>query len=314
MSTRRFIFAGLTTLFFIVLDLLQYPDNLSALQLLIFQFRLPRLIAVALAAVALAVSGLIIQTITENPLADSGTMGLTSGASAGAVAFMLLSERLNLSSVWTFSYPIFAVAGAGLAFSLIYFFAIRKKLSNSRILLTGIAVTALFQALITLLQLAINPNDFQQIATWIAGDVWQTDTLYLAILAGALLILMLLLHPFAKRLELLSLGDEQATTLGLNVPQTKRRLYLLALGFASIGVALVGGLAFLGLIAPHIARRLTGFSIRKRLTMTVLTGLSLLILADFLSQTLIAPSTLPLGFIVAAIGAPYYIYLIQKEI
>ncbi|MDU7039350.1 MAG: iron chelate uptake ABC transporter family permease subunit, partial [Lactococcus lactis] len=110
----------------------------------------------------------------------------------------------------------------------------------------------------------------------------------------------------------LSLGEEMATVLGLDVPKTKIYLYLLALLFAAVGVLLVGGLAFVGLIAPHIAREIVGFKSRKSLIATALSGMIILSFADIISQMIIAPSSLPLGFVVAFIGAPYYIYLIQK--
>ena len=307
---RKFTLLFVLLLVLIVIDLTQFSTNPQILSILIPNFRLPRLITILSAGIALSLSGFIIQNITENPLADSGTIGITSGASAGSVAFLLIADHFKLTGLWNFSYPIFALIGALLSFVLIYFFALRKQVSSVRVLLTGIAITAFFQALITIGQLSVNAFDFQKVAVWLSGDIWQTGSTYLFICVLLLVIGLIILPFFLRKLEILSLGEEMATTLGLEVQKTKIYLYLLALLFAAVGVLLVGGLV--GLIAPHIAREIAGFKSRKSLIATALSGMIILSFADIISQTIIAPSSLPLGFVVAFIGAPYYIYLIQK--
>ncbi|ARE25189.1 iron ABC transporter permease [Lactococcus cremoris] len=309
---RKFTLLFVLLLVLIVADLTQFSTNSQILSILIPNFRLPRLITILSAGIALSLSGYIIQNITENPLADSGTIGITSGASAGSVAFLLIADHFKLTGIWNFSYPLFALIGALLSFALIYIFALRKQVSSVRVLLTGIAITAFFQALITIGQLSVNAFDFQKVAVWLSGDIWQTGTTYLIIYILLLVIGLIILPFFLKKLEILSLGEEMATVLGLDVPKTKIYLYLLALLFAAVGVLLVGGLAFVGLIAPHIAREIVGFKSRKSLIATALSGMIILSFADIISQMIIAPSSLPLGFVVAFIGAPYYIYLIQK--
>ncbi len=309
---KKFLLLGSLLIGLIILNLTQFSTNWEMLSILVPNFRLPRLIILLAAGVSLSISGLIIQTVTENPLADSSTIGITSGASAGAVIFLLLSNHLHLSGNWNFAYPFFAFAGAILSFILIYLLALRKNASNIRILLTGIAITALFQSIITIAQLSINQFDFQQVAVWLTGEVWQTDSSYLISVLSLLLITLIMLPLFIKPMEVLSLGENLATNLGLHVRKTKIGLYILALVFAAIGVLLVGGLSFIGLIAPHIARELAGFKLKNRVAMTLLTSMIILVFADIISQTIIAPSSLPLGFVVAFIGAPYYIYLIQK--
>ena len=309
---RKFTLLFVLLLVLIVADLTQFSTNSQILSIWIPNFRLPRLITILSAGIALSLSGYIIQNITENPLADSGTIGITSGASAGSVAFLLIADHFKLTVIWNFSYPLFALIGALLSFALIYIFALRKQVSSVRVLLTGIAITAFFQALITIGQLSVNAFDFQKVAVWLSGDIWQTGTTYLIICILLLVIGLIILPFFLKKLEILSLGEEMATVLGLDVPKTKIYLYLLALLFAAVGVLLVGGLAFVGLIAPHIAREIVGFKSRKSLIATALSGMIILSFADIISQMIIAPSSLPLGFVVAFIGAPYYIYLIQK--
>lgn len=309
---KKFLFLIFLLVAFIIIDLTHFSTDWDLLSILIPQFRMPRTLVVLIAATALAMAGYIIQTVVDNPLADAGTLGITSGASAGAVLFLFLSQWLKLSGSWIFMYPLFALLGGLFSFTLLYHLALKKNVSNIQVLLIGLGITALFQALITLAQLSINRFDFQQVAVWLSGDIWQTDKTFISVNLVLLIIGLVIFIFFRKELDLLSLGQEMATSLGLNVKQSKMQFYILALLFASIGVLLVGGLAFIGLIAPHIARELVGFESKKRALMTALVSMIILLLADSLSQIIIAPSSLPLGFMVALIGAPYYIYLIQK--
>lgn len=309
---KKFLFLIFLLVAFIIIDLTHFSTDWDLLSILIPQFRMPRTLVVLIAGTALAMAGYIIQTVVDNPLADAGTLGITSGASAGAVLFLFLSQWLKLSGSWIFMYPLFALLGGLFSFTLLYHLALKKNVSNIQVLLIGLGITALFQALITLAQLSINRFDFQQVAIWLSGDIWQTDKTFISVNLVLLIIGLVIFIFFRKELDLLSLGQEMATSLGLNVKQSKMQFYILALLFASIGVLLVGGLAFIGLIAPHIARELVGFESKKRALMTALVSMIILLLADSLSQIIIAPSSLPLGFMVALIGAPYYIYLIQK--
>ncbi|WP_285009359.1 FecCD family ABC transporter permease [Lactococcus formosensis] len=309
---KKFLFLVLLLIAFIIIDLTHFSTDWNLLSILIPQFRMPRTLVVLIAGTALAMAGFIIQTVVDNPLADAGTLGITSGASAGAVLFLFISQWLKLSGTWIFMYPLFALLGAVFSFALLYHLALRKNVSNIQVLLIGLGITALFQALITLAQLSINRFDFQQVAVWLSGDIWQTDKAFIGLTFVLLIIGLLFFSLIRKELDLLSLGQKMATSLGLNVKKSKMQFYILALLFVSIGVLLVGGLAFIGLIAPHIARELVGFESKKRALTTALVSMIILLLADSLSQIIIAPSSLPLGFVVALIGAPYYIYLIQK--
>jgi iron complex transport system permease protein len=180
-------------------------------------------------------------------------------------------------------------------------------------LLIGVAIASLFNALVTIMQLGISAFEFQKLAVWLSGDVWQTDWTYIAILAVALILALAGLPFVTKRLEVLSLGSELASSLGLSVDKTRRHILLYALLFTSIGVAAVGALGFIGLIAPHIARRLVGFSFNKRLVVTAQIALLMILVADSISKMIIAPSTLPVGFVVALVGAPYFIFLAVRD-
>ncbi|MFV0556465.1 MAG: FecCD family ABC transporter permease [Lactovum sp.] len=294
----------------IFLYLTHFSADFESLSLLILHFRLPRLLALMIAAFSLSLSGLLIQTLTRNPLADAGSLGIISGASAGAVTALalmpLVSQQITL--------PLFVILSALLTFSFLYFLAIKKKISNTKLLLLGLSLTALCQGYIMIIQLFINPFDVQKLIIWISGEVWQSSwiTLFLAFLLLSFLIFILKGQSFS--LEVLSLGDEFSVSLGLELEKTRRRMYLIAVILAIISVYLVGGLAFLGLIAPHISKNLIRFKINSLIFMTGLIGMIFLIASDLFAQLIIYPSSLPLGFVVAFIGAPYYIYLIQKDL
>ncbi|MDR0299937.1 MAG: iron ABC transporter permease [Streptococcaceae bacterium] len=313
MKKNIFILSS-SLLIFSIAYLTQFSTNWTMLSILLPDFRLPRLFALFIAAIALGVSGLLIQTLTENPLADNGTLGITSGASAGVVLCLLLINLLKLPSSFKAVTPLFAILGGLIAFSLVYFLAIRRNLSNSKILLVGIGLTALFQGFITIAQLSMNAFDFEQVAVWLAGDPWQVSYQLDVIMFIGLILVLLLIVFLSRKLEVLSLGEEVAVSLGLDTKRMRLYFYIFSLILSIFSVLLVGGLAFVGLIAPHIARRLSGFHLRSRLLMTSLVAMILLLFADLVAQVIIRPSSLPLGFVVAFIGAPYYIYLIQKDL
>jgi iron complex transport system permease protein len=250
--------------------------------------------------------------VTENPIADSGTIGITAGAAFGIVALTLLENRLT-TTFPMFAYPIAAVLGASLAFLILERLALKQSRTMVQTLLIGVAIASLFNALVTMMQLGINAFEFQKLAVWLSGDVWQTDWTYIISLL-VLLGLALIGLPFVtKRLEVLSLGGELATSLGLSVEKTRRHVLIYALFFSGIGVAAVGALGFIGLIAPHIARRLVGFSMKIRLVVTIQVALVIILVADGISKMIIAPSTLPIGFVVALVGAPYFIFLAVRD-
>ncbi|GFH40548.1 FecCD family ABC transporter permease [Lactococcus insecticola] len=279
--------------------------------LIISNFRLPRLLILVIAGVAISVSGGLVQDTTENPLADSSLIGVTAGSSFGIVLFIAFGA--SLSNV-LYVYPIFAVAGALLAYAILYQLALKRNSGQVNLILTGLAISAVFQALITIVQLHLDQFGIQKLAVWLSGDVWLTDYPYIALLAVLLAFALIILPRFFRRIDLLQTGQEMASSLGLDVIKTQKQLLILSLLFAAIGVAAVGSLGFLGLLAPHIARNMTTFSAKKRYIITIFVGVLIMLISDMLARTLIAPSTLPIGFVLSIVGAPYFIYLITKKI
>lgn len=317
MKKSRTLLLIFTIIILIVLDLFGdkiLSGDLSGLSFIILNFRLPRLLIVLIAGVAISISGALVQNISLNPLADSGMLGFTSGASFAIVLLIFISEKFTMPSWTTYLYPACAVIGACLAYFLLSGLAMGKNFSQLRLILSGLAITAIFQSLITILQLTLNSFDFQKLAIWLTGDVWLTDYKYIIFLTICLVFGLLALSFFFNRLDGLALGQELATSLGIDVEKTIKQLFFLTLIFTSIGVAAVGAVSFVGLISPHIARSLTSFKARNRLFYTGLVGVIIMLLADIIAKNIILPSTLPLGFVVALIGAPYFVFLINRKV
>ncbi|WP_026564631.1 FecCD family ABC transporter permease [Bacillus sp. UNC41MFS5] len=283
-------------------------------QLVLVDFRLPRMVLALLIGAGLAVSGVILQGVTKNELADPGILGINSGAGFMVILFIYFFQGSmnSVSTLGIFLMPLFALVGAVLAAFLIYVLAWKKGIDPVRLILVGIGVNSGFGAAIVIFQLKMNPQDFMQAAVWLSGDIWGTNWKFVAILAP----LILLLIPFALYkahiLNIMNLGDQVATGLGIHVEKERRILLLAAVALAGFSVAAGGGIAFLGLVAPHIAKRLIGPKHQLFLPLTAILGSFVLLLADTIGKNLLAPTQIPVGIVVAIFSAPYFIVLLMK--
>jgi iron complex transport system permease protein len=283
-------------------------------ELVLVDFRLPRMLLALVIGAALAVSGAILQGVSKNDLADPGILGINSGAGFAVILFIYFFQG-SMNNVSTFGIllmPLFALMGAVMAAFLIYVLAWKKGIDPVRLILVGIGVNSGFAAVIIIFQLKMNPQDFMQAAVWLSGDIWGANWKFVAIISP--LILLLLPFAFYKShvLNLLNLGDQVATGLGIRVERERRLLLLVAVALAGFGVAAGGGIAFLGLVAPHIAKRLMGPKHQLFVPVTALLGSLLLLLADTIGKNILAPTEIPVGIVVAILSAPYFIYLLMK--
>ena len=283
-------------------------------QLVLVDFRLPRMVLALLIGAGLAVSGAILQGVTKNELADPGILGINTGAGFMVILFIYFFQGTmnSVSTLGIFLMPLFALIGAVIAAFLIYVLAWKKGIDPVRLILVGIGVNSGFGAAIVIFQLKMNPQDFMQAAVWLSGDIWGTNWKFVAILAP----LILLLIPFALYkahiLNIMNLGDQVATGLGIHVEKERRILLLAAVALAGFSVAAGGGIAFLGLVAPHIAKRLIGPKHQLFLPLTAVLGSFVLLLADTIGKNLLAPTQIPVGIVVAIFSAPYFIFLLMK--
>ncbi|MEY2192138.1 FecCD family ABC transporter permease [Neobacillus sp. BF23-41] len=283
-------------------------------QLVLVDFRLPRMILSLLIGAGLAVSGAILQGVTKNDLADPGILGINTGAGFMVILFIYFFQG-SMNSVSTFGIflmPLFALIGAVIAAFLIYVLAWKKGIDPVRLILVGIGVNSGFGAAIVIFQLKMNPQDFMQAAVWLSGDIWGANWKFVAILAPLILLLLPFALYKAHTLNILNLGDQVATGLGIRVEKERRLLLLAAVALAGFSVAAGGGIAFLGLVAPHIAKRLIGPKHQLFLPITAVLGSFLLLLADTIGRNLLAPTQIPVGIVVAIFSAPYFIFLLMK--
>lgn len=281
----------------------------GGLGFIVTQLRLPRALLAALVGSALAVSGLLLQGQVRNPLASPDLLGITSGASAGAVFYLAVLA----GSLGPHGLPLAAMLGAGLAALLVYGLAWNHGASPLRLVLVGVGVSAMLAAVTTFLLV------FSPLTTTLSAYVWLTGSVYGAswpeVRALGLwwLALLLPLAALARHAVLAQLDDDLARGLGVRLQRQRAALLALAVALAGVAIAWGGAIAFVGLIAPHIARRLLPAGFAAQALMAALVGALLVMLADLLGRTLFLPLDLPAGIFVAALGAPFFLYLLIRQ-
>jgi iron complex transport system permease protein len=272
---------------------------------LILELRLPRTLSALATGGLLAVAGALMQVLLRNPLADPYVLGLSGGAAAGALLAMLAGLASVLVSGAAF-------AGAMVATLLVFGLAHgRGSWTASRLLLTGVVMAAGWGALITLL-LALTPtHKLPGMLYWLMGDIAYAGSPWPAL--AVLVLALLLVQPLGRSLNVLARGSLQAAALGVNVRPLEWAVYLLASLITATAVTTAGSIGFVGLIVPHMLRFVVGNDQRLLLPASALAGGTLLVLADALARTVIAPEQLPVGVITALIGVPVFLYLLNRR-
>jgi iron complex transport system permease protein len=285
-------------------------------EIALFTIRVPRILIALLVGGALAVSGAILQSVTRNDLADPGILGISSGSALFVVIYIYLTNGGNYYSVPTltiFTMPLIALAGGLIAALLIYVLAWRRGMKPTRLLLMGIAVNAAFAALIVMLQISFDVKDFNRVLMWTMGSIWGASQSYVLAVGPALLLLAGFAIYQSRYLDVYTLGDETASELGVNVERRRRTLIATAAGLAALATAVAGSIAFVGLLAPHIARRLVGPQHRYLLPIAMFIGMILVVTSDIIARNLFAPIEIHLGIVISLIGVPYFMYLLLKR-
>ncbi len=274
--------------------------------------RLPRVLTSLLVGVGLSLSGCLLQGVSRNDMADPGVLGINAGAGLLVAAFIVfVPAGLFPSAV---ALPVLAFAGsAAVAFLGWRLSVVRGASSPRRLLLIGVALATGLSSATSLLMLRMSDGDYAFVQNWLAGSIWGASWENVAILAVGLALLVAGALYASRILNVLGLGEAAATGLGVNVPRATAALTAVAVGASGLACAVGGGLTFVGLVCPHMARRLVGPNFRALVPATVLVGAVLMLLADIISRTLLAPNEIPVGIVAAVIGAPYFLYLLAKS-
>ena len=274
---------------------------------LIREVRLPRTIAAALTGGMLALSGAVMQGVTRNPLAEPSIMGMTQGASLAVAAASVLPAVSGL-----FSITVSALLGAFLGGILVLGFCVRTaNLSISRLLLAGTALGTFFLSLSSLI--GILGNRSQELAFWVSGGFRSISWGHVGMLTPAGIMALILSLSLAGSINILSLGDEAATGLGVRPARIRLISILLLIPVCAVCVAGAGNIAFVGLIIPHTVRGIFGVDHKKLLPLSALTGSVFLVWADVAARTILPRTEVPIGILISVVGAPFFIFLMVRK-
>jgi ABC-type Fe3+-siderophore transport system, permease component len=299
----------------IVRTLLRIDQNRDH-DLVIFEFRLPRIVIAVLVGMGLGVAGAVIQGVTRNGLADPGMLGINAGAGVAIVIFLYFYQGQIREVTWlsVMAMPLFGLFGGLLAALLIYLFAWKHgRLEPQRLLLTGLAIASGLSAISLFLTLRMNSQDFEMVAVWTSGSIYNANWKYIVSILPWFAVLMPLIYARSHTLNLLQLDDDSVRSVGVRLERQKAILLLSGIGIVSACVSVAGGIGFIGLIAPHIAKRLVGSAHQRILPICAIVGALLVLTADFIGKTLFSPVELPAGIIVAILGVPSFVYLLYRR-
>lgn len=277
---------------------------------IIWEIRFPRVLLGGLVGAGLAVIGTTMQALVRNPLADPYLLGVSSGASLGAVMVMLL----GVSWFGSLSLSLSAFVGALLALSVVYVLAQQGgRLPTGRLILAGVAVSYIFSALTNVVIFnAANGEAVKSALFWMLGGLGGARWDYLGLPALVLVLGSAYLVVQARALNILSIGEETAATLGVDAGRFRRQIFALTSLMTGTLVAVSGGIGFVGLMLPHMLRLLVGAEHHRLLPVTALAGAIFLIWVDVLARVVVAPQELPIGIITALLGAPFCIWLMRR--
>lgn len=292
----------------VVRTVLGLPTGNEDYSFIVTTLRLPRMLVAALVGMALGVSGAIMQGLTRNPLADPGILGISAGAGVVAVTLIVVVRDVPAGLV-----PVAAFGGAVTVAALIYLLAWRGGDSPIRLILVGIGLGAICGALTTLMITFGEVYDVQRALIWLTGSVYGRSWEEFWPLLPWVVLGVPLACLLARDLNALNLGEEVARGLGVGVAWRRGLLLLTAVALAASTVAAAGTIGFVGLMAPHLARRLVGPDHTGLLPTAAVLGGLIVVAADLLGRTLFAPVELPVGLITAAVGAPFFIALLWRQ-
>ncbi|AVK86334.1 ABC transporter permease [Lysinibacillus sp. B2A1] len=281
-------------------------------EIIIWQIRVPRVLLAAIVGAGLAIAGAAIQALVRNSIAEPYILGISSGATVGATAVIILGA---FSFLGIFALSVSAFLGSLLAILLVFFLArVGGRISVFRLLLAGMAVSFILSAVSNfMLMMAKQDNGIKAVMYWMLGSLAGAKWSNIIIPAAIFIFVFALLWLHYRNLNLLLLGEGAAVTLGVNIQQFRLQLILLVSLLTGVLVAVSGSIGFVGLIIPHIVRIIVGSNYKYVIPISALLGGIFLVWADAFARILIAPEEMPIGIITAFCGGPFFIWLLRRN-
>jgi iron complex transport system permease protein len=276
--------------------------------MIIMQFRLPRVLAAMLVGASMAVAGCLLQGVVRNPLASPDLLGVSGGASVAVVGFMTLFAGTSIRWV-----PFIAIVGAFAVAALNYALAWKRGVSTLRLVLIGIGISTAMGALTMFLLISGPAYLAAQVLNWMTGSVYGTNWSHIKALWPWAAIFIPLSLLYAKELNVQALGEDVARGLGSKLQRSRLALIICSVALAGSAVGIAGTISFIGLLAPHMARKLAGHSYRLVIPVSAFAGAIILLLADLAGRMLFQPLDIPAGVFTAGIGAPFFMYLLFRR-
>uniref|UniRef100_UPI0035573A54 FecCD family ABC transporter permease n=1 Tax=Mycolicibacterium frederiksbergense TaxID=117567 RepID=UPI0035573A54 len=278
---------------------------------IVIDARLPRVLLGAVVGAGLAACGMALQAVVRNPLADPMLLGVSSGASVGAVALLVFGA----GALQAFTLPLAAFLGALLALVAVYLLARSGgRMTTVRLVLAGVAVAEVLSALASLLIVTSDdPHKTQAAVRWMLGGLGGTTWSMVWVPTVVVFVGVLVLVGFTRSLNLLYTGEEAATSLGLDVHRFRAAMFVVVALMVGAMVAVSGTIGFVGLIMPHVVRLLVGADHRRALPAAALLGAAFLVLCDIVARTVAAPEELPVGILTALVGGPFFLWLMRRK-
>lgn len=281
-------------------------------QTVVMEFRLPRIVLVVLVGIGMSLSGAVMQTLLRNDMASPGTLGISAGSGLFVLLYIVLFS--SVGSYAAYALPLLAFIGGLTAAALIFLIAYRREqvFSPTGLILTGVALGSGYGAVTLMLTMKLDQDQINFVLRWSAGSLWGAEWRYLAILAPWVLLFSLYIFYKSRMLNALHFGNQMATGLGVAVKPQFLSLSIAAIALASGSVSLGGNFFFVGLIAPHMARRLVGSNHKWVLPVSGLIGAVVVLLADTITRTISFGADVPTGIVITILSTPYFLYLLSR--
>lgn len=282
-------------------------------ELIVLSIRLPRILATLIAGASLALSGMLLQTLTHNPLADSGILGINAGA--GMVVAVSISLLNTSNSFMIALLPFLAMLGAFSTVMGVYLISRKPNhdISPVRLIITGVGISTMLSGIMVSIVGNIDRFKVEYVVNWlngrVSGDDWET----LAIMSPLLLLLWGITYSHSRSLNIMSLNEQTATSLGLNLQKERFQTLIIATALASLSVVIVGNITFIGLLSGHITKKFVGSNHIFSLPVGIIMGMLILLVADTIGRVFLVGTNIPTGLVVSIIGAPYFLFLMKTS-